>query len=235
MKSFLNTDKITKANLEGLAFELLKNKFKNSVELKYNLEQCYLIMTERIDYTNLERDRFHTDMSKPLPLEGPPGRNIIPMRYLFNKDIEYLMHGNEEKYALSLSTIKAARCGQEWIEEMIHHLSSPSIHNKTYGYRYLKEIMVKRADLKEYTFAEADFPRMNKNNIEDLYLLKIQDKVHNLVGFVYLGNDKKKMTMRADEIHKFSYGTLNKVYDKLNVMVRDNRFGYGNEAMKDHV
>ncbi|GKC58378.1 hypothetical protein Tco_1085976 [Tanacetum coccineum] len=34
-----NQDNITKADLEGPAFELLKNRFKNSVELEYNMEQ----------------------------------------------------------------------------------------------------------------------------------------------------------------------------------------------------
>ncbi|GKC62619.1 hypothetical protein Tco_1095217 [Tanacetum coccineum] len=52
-------------------------------------------------------------------------------------------------------------------------------------------------------------------------------------GVVYLGNDKQKMLMRADEIHKFSDRTLNKVYDKLDVMLRDNKLGYGNVGMKD--
>ncbi|GKC62618.1 hypothetical protein Tco_1095216 [Tanacetum coccineum] len=70
-----------------------------------------------------EGDRFHTDLSKPLPLEGPPGRKTTPTRYFFNKYLEYLMHGNEEKkYDLSLSKIKAARYEQEGIEEMIPHL-----------------------------------------------------------------------------------------------------------------
>ncbi|GJW03975.1 hypothetical protein Tco_1562831 [Tanacetum coccineum] len=80
-------------------------------------------------YINPEGDRFHTDLSKPLPFEGPPGRKTIPTRYFFNKYLEYLMHGNEEKkYDLSLSKIKAARYEQEGIEEMIPHLWSPSIH-----------------------------------------------------------------------------------------------------------
>ncbi|GKC13578.1 hypothetical protein Tco_1010360, partial [Tanacetum coccineum] len=66
---------------------------------------------------------FHDDLSKLLPLEGPPGRKTIPIRYFFNKDLEYLMHGNKEKkYALSLSKVKAARYEHEGIEEMIPHL-----------------------------------------------------------------------------------------------------------------
>nr|GEW82269.1 hypothetical protein [Tanacetum cinerariifolium] len=51
---------------------------------------------------------------------------------------------------------------------------------------------------------------------------------------VYLGKDKQKMLMRANEIQKFSDDTLNKVYNKVNVMLRDNKLGYENEGMKDH-
>ncbi|GJR31833.1 hypothetical protein Tco_1108065 [Tanacetum coccineum] len=180
--------------------------------------RCCLTMTDRIDWTNPEGDRFHTDLSKPLPPEGPPGRKTIPTRFFFNKDLEYLMHGNEEK-------------------------------------KYLKEIVVKRVYQKEYTFLETNFRRLNQNNIEDLYLFKIQDKIHNLVGIdefdlknsllLYIrrivikkrvedAQLGQKMPTRADEIHKFSDGTLNKVYDKLDVMLRDNILGYRNEGMKDH-
>ncbi|GKE49653.1 hypothetical protein Tco_1480911, partial [Tanacetum coccineum] len=89
---------------------------------------CYLAMTDKIDWENPEGDRFHTDMSKPLPLEGPPGRKTIPMRYFFNKDLEYLKHGNQEKkYALLLSKVKVKRYKQEGIEEMIPRLWSLSI------------------------------------------------------------------------------------------------------------
>ncbi|GJW46398.1 hypothetical protein Tco_0078044 [Tanacetum coccineum] len=101
MRSFLNKDKIIKADVEGPKFEVLKNMFKNNVELEYNLEHCYLAMTGRIDWKNPEGDRFHTDLSKPLSLEGPPSRKTIPTRYFFNKYLEYLMHGNEERNMLS--------------------------------------------------------------------------------------------------------------------------------------
>ncbi|GKC15110.1 hypothetical protein Tco_1011892, partial [Tanacetum coccineum] len=69
MKSFPKKVKITRSDLEGPTFELLKNRFKNSVELEFNLEQCYLTMTNKIEWTNPEGDKFHTDLSKQLPLE----------------------------------------------------------------------------------------------------------------------------------------------------------------------
>ncbi|GJR60503.1 hypothetical protein Tco_1502665 [Tanacetum coccineum] len=230
MKSFLKKDKITRTDLEGPAFELLKNIFKNSIKLEYNLKQCYLAMTDKIDWANPKGNIFHIYLSKPLPLEGPLGRKTIPRRYFFNNDLEYLKHENQEKkYVLSLSKVKAAMYEEEGIKENIPYLWSSSIHKydrnaelrihhwseshqwfykgsighplahdvysrvkiisvwrisvyKRYGYGYLKEIMVNRADKKEYMITEDNFLRLNLNDIEDLYLLKIQDKIHNLDG-----------------------------------------------------
>ncbi|GKA97128.1 hypothetical protein Tco_0825022, partial [Tanacetum coccineum] len=56
----------------------------------------------------------------------------------------------------------------------------------------------------------------------------------NTKGVVYPGKDKQKMLMRAEVIHRFRDGTLNKVYDKIDVMLRDNRLGYGNRGLEDH-
>ncbi|GJW09972.1 hypothetical protein Tco_1575799 [Tanacetum coccineum] len=119
MKKFLNKNKITKPDLEGLTFELLKN---------------------RIDWTNPEGERFHNDLSKTLLLTGFPSRKTIPT-------------------SVKRITVE-----------------------KKHGYEYLKEIVVKREDKKEYIFVEADFPRLNQNDIEDMYLLKIQDTIHHMDG-----------------------------------------------------
>ncbi|GKC37679.1 hypothetical protein Tco_1050063 [Tanacetum coccineum] len=155
-----------KSDLEGLAFELLKNIFKNSVELEYNLEQFYIETINKVDWTNPEGNRFHDDLRKPLSLEGPPGRKTILIRYFFNKDLEYPMHGNKErKYALSLQRdaelgIHHWRDNCQWFYK--GNIGRPSSHDvyskvkiisvqmisvdKWYGHGYLKEIVVKRAD-----------------------------------------------------------------------------------------
>ncbi|GKB40682.1 hypothetical protein Tco_0885624 [Tanacetum coccineum] len=39
-KNRLKKDKITKADLKGPAFKLLKGTYTNSIKLEYNLEQC---------------------------------------------------------------------------------------------------------------------------------------------------------------------------------------------------
>nr|GEU88516.1 hypothetical protein [Tanacetum cinerariifolium] len=45
-KDYLKKDKITKANLEGPAYALLKGNYKNNIKLEYNMEQCYLALTD---------------------------------------------------------------------------------------------------------------------------------------------------------------------------------------------
>ncbi|GKB54169.1 hypothetical protein Tco_0904922 [Tanacetum coccineum] len=54
--------------------------------------------------------------------------------------------------------------------------------DKQFGYRYLKEIVVRRASQKEYVFKEANFPKLHLNDIEDMYLLYAQNKLHHLKG-----------------------------------------------------
>ncbi|GKA78079.1 hypothetical protein Tco_0784616, partial [Tanacetum coccineum] len=68
----LKKDRITNADLEGPTFMLLKGTCGNQIELEYNFEQCHLALSDKLDWTNPEGDRCPFDMSKPLPLQGPP-------------------------------------------------------------------------------------------------------------------------------------------------------------------
>ncbi|GKA67551.1 hypothetical protein Tco_0767468 [Tanacetum coccineum] len=191
------------------------------------LDRCHLAMTDKMDWTNPEGERFHNDMSKPLPL-------VVTLL---------------EVYALSVTKIKAARYEQEGIEQLIPHLWSPNIYKynrnaelveKNYGYGYLKEIVVKIADHKEYTFDKIH----NINGVDEFDLINalqlyirrilIKKRVEDALGELHTKwIDNQKMLMRADELHKLSDGTLNKVYNKLDVMLRDNRLGFLNEGMTD--
>ncbi|GJR52227.1 hypothetical protein Tco_1402748 [Tanacetum coccineum] len=52
--------------------------------------------------------------------------------------------------------------------------------NKKWGYGFLTSIVVRRYDDKEYEFNYADLPRLSLNDVEDMYLLQVQDKLHHL-------------------------------------------------------
>ncbi|GJX04195.1 hypothetical protein Tco_0190111 [Tanacetum coccineum] len=190
---------------------------QESVKLEYNIEQCHLALTYKIAWTNPKGNKFHHNLSKPLSLVGPPGRKKIPISYFFNHDLKYLKIGTKEKtYALLVTKIKAARYEDERIEEIIPCLWIPSVQkynrdadvqsitfNKKYGYAYMEEI-----ENKIHKDSQHQWRVMFKKRVDDVQL-----------GIMYEGTNDRKRPMRADELHKFSFGTLNKVYNKLEVIL----------------
>ncbi|GKE09815.1 hypothetical protein Tco_1413366, partial [Tanacetum coccineum] len=262
VKNRLKKDKITKAYLRGPTFKLLKGTCRNNIELEYNMDQCYLTLSDQLDWTNPEGDRCPFDISKPLPLQGPLCHLTIHVDFFFNYDLEYLKTGNQDrKYTILLTKTKATR----------------------------------RADLKEYTFREENFSRLHLNDLEDMFLLYVQRKIHNLTGdeivalvnalrmftqsiviqkrvedvqlgvesyqiklnitkpqttcdgisfkepctifyeprgVVYLNKSNRKRLMRADELYKFSDGTLKSVCDNLNDMLHNFMLGYNHTMPK---
>nr|GEY74351.1 hypothetical protein [Tanacetum cinerariifolium] len=55
-------------------------------------------------------------------------------------------------------------------------------HQMKHGYGYLRDIEVQRADNKLYIFKEGDFPRLRINDIEDMLILFVQNRLTNLSG-----------------------------------------------------
>nr|GEY90337.1 hypothetical protein [Tanacetum cinerariifolium] len=60
------------------------------------------------------------NVSKPLPLGGPPGQVTIQSDFFFNKDLEYLRYGRKgSRPALSISKMKEAYYPDAGLEEMV--------------------------------------------------------------------------------------------------------------------
>ncbi|GJV00792.1 hypothetical protein Tco_1330062 [Tanacetum coccineum] len=95
---------------------------------------------------------------------------------------------------LSISKMKAAYYpdvgleqmipNQMWIEEeckydVIFNVCVVRIEVfPMYGYNYIKKIVLRRADLKEYVIAERDFKYLYPSDFEDLYLLNLQTNAY---------------------------------------------------------
>ncbi|GJZ05985.1 hypothetical protein Tco_0539778 [Tanacetum coccineum] len=141
-KNRLKLDNITKVNLVGPVYNLLKGT-------------C---------------DRCPFDLSKPLPLKGHPGHLTIASEYFFNNDLEYLKStDSERKYTTSILKMKAARFSKNDVYSLLKILSVVSVKvNKLHGYGYLEEIVVRRFDRQLYKFKEGDFVNLHLNDIEDM-------------------------------------------------------------------
>ncbi|GKA80562.1 hypothetical protein Tco_0787254, partial [Tanacetum coccineum] len=211
----IGKEELSKADLEGPAFMMVKGFHENIISLQFQMEECHKLLTNQIDLVNLEGHQIVPNISNPLPLGGPPGQETIQLQFFFNKDLEYLLTGDKERNrALSISKLKSALYQDFGLEELVPSLwiesereydisaaygithwwfsrkqfyinkhSKPSdrdavrshmrilsvISIKTYeryGYNYLREIVLRRADYNEYKISEKDFKSLHPNDFQ---------------------------------------------------------------------
>ncbi|GKE56312.1 hypothetical protein Tco_1495497 [Tanacetum coccineum] len=91
-----------------------------SIELKYNFQECLNTLIDKLDWNNPEGGRYPFDLSKPLPLQGPPGHRTVAANYFFNNDLEYLKTSDPEvTYTISITKTKDARYEIKEIKDMV--------------------------------------------------------------------------------------------------------------------
>ncbi|GJS63603.1 hypothetical protein Tco_0678167 [Tanacetum coccineum] len=111
-------DNLTQDLLLGPAYNLLKGTCTSSIELEYNFQECFNALTNKLDWNNLEGDRYPFDLSKPLPLQGRPDHLTVAADYFFNNDQEFLKISIGESYTTSITKTKATRYEIVGIEDM---------------------------------------------------------------------------------------------------------------------
>ncbi|GJS61415.1 hypothetical protein Tco_0656199 [Tanacetum coccineum] len=176
IRTRLNPEWYTKSGPTG--FEKLKQQYQNNVKLEYHVDQLKAVVLSEAKW-NSDED----DVSKPR----------------FTK----------EKYITSITKHYAARYYIQGIEDMIsdrwckethryhfealngiHHWEDSKIDffqaekmRKPYRRESLLKFkyQIRRSNDKEYELSYADLPRLNLNDVEDMYLLQVQDKLHHLL------------------------------------------------------
>ncbi|GJW49635.1 hypothetical protein Tco_0090986 [Tanacetum coccineum] len=143
-------------DLEGPAYEIVKVFHPNVIHLQYQMEECHKLLTDQVDESILS-----------------PALSILKMKAAYYPDV-----GLEQMVP-----------DQMWIkEECKYDIASIAVRThmrilsvvrievfSLYGYDYMKKIVLRRADLKEYTIAEMDFKYLYPSDFEDLYLLNLQE------------------------------------------------------------
>ncbi|GJX92803.1 hypothetical protein Tco_0347389 [Tanacetum coccineum] len=209
--------KLCKADLEGPAFNLVKAFHKNSVFLQYQMDECHKLLTNKVDLYNPEGHQILRNVYEPLPLGGPPGQVTIQPQFFFNKDLDYLLTGDkEQKIALSISKLKAARYLDFGLEELVPSLWVES--EREYDISAVQGITATGG------LGGKEIPISTKHSYSS-------DREQSESKFKILINDQRKL-MRLNELHKFSDGTLTRVMEKLDHMVKDFHLFEYNKGME---
>ncbi|GJX33256.1 hypothetical protein Tco_0243111 [Tanacetum coccineum] len=75
---------------------------------------------EHLEGPALDEGLLRYNVSKQLPLGGPPGQVMIQTEFFFNKDLEYLRFGHKgDRVALSITKMKAASYPDVGLEQMV--------------------------------------------------------------------------------------------------------------------
>nr|GEX57967.1 hypothetical protein [Tanacetum cinerariifolium] len=158
--NWLNITNLTQELLVGAAFNLLKYTCKSRTKLEYHFEECFKATTERLDWHN------------------PEGKH--PVKVVYDKHAYW-------------STSHLGPKRQQFYRFARNRMSSKDVYSrkriiavtklkitKRYDYGHLDEIKVRREDQQLYKFKEGDFPRLRLQDINDLLLLLVQQKLTNL-------------------------------------------------------
>ncbi|GJV79603.1 hypothetical protein Tco_1515473 [Tanacetum coccineum] len=267
--------KLCKADLEGPTFNLVKSFHKNSVSLQFQMDECYKLLTDKVDLVNPEGHQILRNVYEPLPLGGPPDFGLEEL-------VLSLWVESERDYDISA----AYGITHWWVrrkEFYINKHREPLDHNAV------------RSHMRILSISEKDFKNLHPNDFEDLFLLHLQDKLNHLPksdkvnlhtavnmwirnivirkrvedlqlgvesyqtklnleqpnwdasdflfkedytivnkprAVIYRDRDDNKKMMRINEVHKFSDGTLMRIRDKLDFMVKDFRLFKFNKGME---
>ncbi|GKB94780.1 hypothetical protein Tco_0980917 [Tanacetum coccineum] len=170
-------DMSAKLYLGSPAFNLVKAFHKNNVFLQYQMDECHKLLTNKVDLSNPEGHQIPQNINEPLPLGGPPGQSEREYDISAVYGITHWWFRRKEFYINKHSESS----DREAVRSQMRILSVISVKVfEKYGYNYLREIILRRADYQEYKISEKDFRNLHPNDFEDLFLLNIQEKLNHL-------------------------------------------------------
>nr|GEX70479.1 hypothetical protein [Tanacetum cinerariifolium] len=187
----IGKSKLSKANLEGLAFKLVIYFHKNSISLQFQMEECHLLLIDQIDLVNPEGDKKRNALSiSKLKVAYYPDFGL--------KELEPLLWiKSEHEYDISA----AYDISHWWFKHKEFYITRHSAPSDRRALRSQMKIL--SVDATEVLFKED------------------HTIVHKTRAVIYRDRNNQKKMMRESEVHKFSDGTLTRILEKLDHMVKD--------------
>ncbi|GJR63426.1 hypothetical protein Tco_1505588, partial [Tanacetum coccineum] len=177
---------IDEAKLRKMADEMLRQRCTSGDEHQYHIDQMKNFLKSEIVWENPE----------------------APALSLINQDLLYLKKGNSrpEKIVLSLHKFPAIIFNDDDIEEQTSIWVKKCVKKFNPYARY--EIVARRANDCIVSITEPDYKNLNKNDIEDIYLLIMNGKVPDYAdtGLLWSLSVFIRSTVIWERVHDFQLG-----------------------------
>ncbi|GJS99539.1 hypothetical protein Tco_0820709 [Tanacetum coccineum] len=251
---------IDEAKLRKMADEMMRQRYTLGDEHQYHIDQMKNFLKSDIVWERnygpekivLSLHKFLAIIFNDDDIEERTSRWVNKCVKKFNPYARYGVEHWKNPHAKIFYIRKQKEPGKP--KEEIYSNSKIVQVIKTYRelgheYKFITEIIARRANDCIASITEPDYKNLNKNDIEDIYLLIMNGKKVNLTaptitfpgieehdmfsiiyepvhGIIYKNSKKEKQVMRHIEIHKFCDATLNRVLEGLKSYNNDVKYGY---------
>ncbi|GJW75162.1 hypothetical protein Tco_0134532 [Tanacetum coccineum] len=207
--------KLCKANLEGPAFNLVKAFHKNNVFLQFQMDECHKLLTnktfEKYGYNYLREIILCRPDYKEYKISEKDFKNLHPNDF-------------EDLYLLN-------------IQDKLNHLSkSGKTHLHTAVNMWIRNLVIRNRVGDLQLGIESYQTKLNLEcpnwDATDYFFKEDYTIVPKPRAVIYRDRNDQRKLMRLNEIHKFSDGTLTRVMEKLDHMVKDFHLFEYNKGME---
>ncbi|GJV89726.1 hypothetical protein Tco_1533664 [Tanacetum coccineum] len=165
-----------------------------------------MIVTDRLDWNNLEGKEYLFDLSNPIPLIIDRGCQVVPIDYFINNDIEVLNDNDSmDSQATGCSNMKWYDYGYWRRLKFEENIIQKKLSNNERDVIFDLGVALRMSDISNRT------PYTAYNNPQ---------------GIIYEDKYKRNKLMRTDELYMFSDGTLTSVRFVLHDIATNMRMDY---------
>ncbi|GJS79958.1 hypothetical protein Tco_0729839 [Tanacetum coccineum] len=233
--------------LLGHAFNLLKGTCSSSIKLEYNFQECFNALTDNLDWNNPEGDRYPFDLSKPLPIQGPPSHQtaILGVKSVSVKKLHIYGHLEEIMVKRSDQQLYTFKEGDfvdlhlNDIEDMLllvvqhklFHLDGNVIVDFIVALRIFTRSLILKRHVEDLQLGVESYQKKlnitkRQKTFPEIEFKEPYTPSYDPPGIVYEDLDKQKRVLHADKLYKFSNITLKSVHDETHHKVLDFRLDY---------
>ncbi|GJV41184.1 hypothetical protein Tco_1419624 [Tanacetum coccineum] len=178
----LKIKNLTQEILLGRAFKLLKGTRSNFAELEYDFEECYKALSEKLDWENPEGDDYPFDLSKPLPLITRVSTMTYTTSTSKTKAAQYDLPGIKDIVQNIWSLIKVAY-DRNALWGILHWREQrKSFYAYARGIQSRGDVYSTKRIMAVTHVKEGDFLRLRINDIKDMLILVVHNRLTNLSG-----------------------------------------------------
>ncbi|GJW76426.1 hypothetical protein Tco_0138108 [Tanacetum coccineum] len=239
---------------------------KSSAKLILKMEECHKLLTNQIDLVNPKGHRIVLDISKLLPLGGPPGQlkatiyqdfgleELVPSLWIesgqeydisaaygitywwFSRKQFYINKHKKDFKSIHPNDFQDLNILH--IQGKLDHLpKQDKVHLHNAVSLWTKNIVIRKRvedlqlgiesyqtklNLEQPNWDAYDFP------FKEDYIIVFKPRV-----VIYRDRDDNRKMMRINEVHKFSDGTLTRIKEKLDFMVKYVKLFKFNKGMEN--